>query len=342
MKLTLTRGLALALLLTAKLMLDSGTVWANEVAVPDRILPKINMLSINVLSREPAIIAPYKLELFDQSSQKTVLMLQPGMIEKSTAKWQTVDFLVSNIRNDIATDLYIAYSTLPGNSKDWEPCCLVGNLVLHKQTLEILAGIVQFQQNNVIGNSLLSLPTSLGWLERAIQIAPSRVLVNQESGLLTLTVFGSAQFNETSLEKIEIGGGGIQVKQAHIVSPQQIAFSVYVPPETVPGLYDLTIDTILADGLVETVVAPKLIEVTANNNQPQEIAEWDLKMSKSILFTINLSDLESPRLQGEVYFQALAVPAQILVREHEAIKNRNHRNSNECVAINRLCAKRLI
>jgi len=51
-----------------------------------------------------------------------------------------MDFVVSGIRNDMAMDVYLAFSTRPGKPENW-PNSRSGHLTLDPQTLEIIAGI---------------------------------------------------------------------------------------------------------------------------------------------------------------------------------------------------------
>lgn len=51
-----------------------------------------------------------------------------------------IDFVVSGIRNDLAMDVYLAFSTRPGKSENW-PNSRAGHLNLDPQTMEIVAGI---------------------------------------------------------------------------------------------------------------------------------------------------------------------------------------------------------
>lgn len=68
-----------------------------------------------------------------------------------------IDFLVSGIRNDVAVDVFIAYSTRPGNEVDSAPG-LSGRFRLDMPSMRILAGIYAQPINHFLQHE----PTPLG------------------------------------------------------------------------------------------------------------------------------------------------------------------------------------
>jgi len=92
------------------------------------------------LSSVQAMAVP-RLSLTQRSSEivTTPKDGNPGILDMQNANsGDSVEFTVSYIRNDMPMDVYLAFSTRPGGTRDW-PISLSGQLELDPRSLEILA-----------------------------------------------------------------------------------------------------------------------------------------------------------------------------------------------------------
>ncbi|ALG67431.2 hypothetical protein [Beggiatoa leptomitoformis] len=147
---------------TASLLLLwlSHTVLANGGFGGDDTSP-IPSLSLNQLSVPADLIRPpYRIST-DNALWGKADLTEVGTIYANNDITGRIDFLISGIRNDMAMDVYLAYSTRPGSTDLWISS-VAGRMELDPLTLEIVAvvrlqpAIRFYERTTPLGNAVIT------------------------------------------------------------------------------------------------------------------------------------------------------------------------------------------